>query len=159
MPIAEVTATVTIAANVVKALGKLGAYAEKQRNAEINGAIIEVQSLVMQLQEQLLRDRAAHDDLKRQHRELEESVRTRRDAFEWRENVFWEKATGAGPYCPKCFQEPQIPRVARLAEDRDGLWYCAVCTFATNSPELDRRLAEAAAAPRKPRPHEDWLSR
>ena len=62
-----------------------------------------------------------------------------RDAFVFRENVYWRKSTAGeleGPFCPKC--KDGVGNLARLQSLRgEAVWQCPVCNHYVDRDEND----------------------
>lgn len=126
MPIGEVSAGLSILKVALASVEKLRELAKKRKDGEIISAITEIQTQFLDLQSEYSRLLTEHEDLKGRHRSLEESIRAKREDFDWRSNVYWKRAGGEGPFCPSCL-DGSLKQVRMSVHQATGLWLCPVC--------------------------------
>lgn len=132
-------------------LAKLREMAKQSRDSEITEVIAELQNQFLELQGSYAQLLQEHEELERAHRELQDATKAKREDFEWRDEVYWRRGTGEGPFCPGCLDGSFKP--IRMP-NRNGMWICPVCQHKQDTPERLREIRAAwRAQSRDPEPY------
>lgn len=98
----------------------------KLKPEEVTERILEIQTLVSdarsglnEAQEEIARLIGTIRDLKEQLNTLQDL----KDNYEFRDNTYWRKGTGEGPFCQPCMDADK--KVVRL-QDHGHSWFCDV---------------------------------
>lgn len=112
--------------DIIEILKKISEAVEKFKSKEVNEAIIELQSKVMSIQQEIIKLNAENEDLKQKLEKKENHN------LIYKNNAYWDvkkDGTEDGPYCSACWDNKG--KAVRMASREDafrGPFYkCMVC--------------------------------
>jgi TolA-binding protein len=123
---------VAIALSALKSAADLiGAFRNAVKNRalkpdEVSAEILKIQELVSDARSGLIEAQEEIARLNGEIRSLDEqlaALRDLKDNYEFRDNMYWRKGTGEGPFCQTCMDADK--KVVRLL-DHGRCWFCSV---------------------------------
>ncbi|MFA5829507.1 MAG: hypothetical protein WC843_03365 [Candidatus Gracilibacteria bacterium] len=94
------------------------------------GKINEYQK-ILDLIDDSLNKRHKIDELEMENRELKEKLKTK-DAYSFKNNAYWHKETGDGPFCSRCFDKHK-DLIRIIPDSNNSSWAkCPECKNSVN---------------------------
>ena len=101
-------------ADVLKKAGKINEFNQ----------ILGLQEQLLNMQDQMAKLKQEKEEMQRKNKKLEEKLNLK-DDLEPRNNAYWRKSNGDGPFCTKCFDESA--KTIRIPVEKKGYSVCPKC--------------------------------